>query len=89
MNKPELAAKTIERITDGKLSIENVDIDMLKEALKLFDPRSSKKNTLFDALVVATAKKLGTTVIFSTDDWYSKLGFTLAVDLFKDDRDFA
>jgi len=87
--QPELAAKTIERITDGKLSIENVDIDMLKEALKLFDPRSSKKNTLFDALVVATAKKLGTTVIFSTDDWYSKLGFTLAVDLFKDDRDFA
>lgn len=83
LNKPDLAAKVIERITSGKLSIENVDIEMLKEALKIFDPGSSKQNTIFDALVVATAKKVGTKVIFSIDDWYSKLGFTLAVNLFK------
>lgn len=83
LNKPDLAAKVIEQITSGKLSIENVDIDMLNEALKVFDPRNSKQNTLFDALVMATAKKLGTKVIFSTDEWYSKLGFTLAVNLFK------
>lgn len=81
LNKPDLAAKVVERITSGKLSIENVDIDMLNEALKVFDPKSSKQNTLFDALVVATAKKLGTKVIFSTDEWYFKLGFTLAVNL--------
>lgn len=36
---------------------------------------------LFDALVVATAKKLDTKVIFSTDIWYTKLGFTLAENL--------
>lgn len=84
LNKPDLAAKIVARITDGQLSIENVDLDMLNEALKVFDPGSSKQNTLFDALVVATAKKLNTKVIFSTDDWYSKLGFTLAVNLFRD-----
>lgn len=78
LNKPGLAAKVVERITRGKLSIENVDLSLLNEALKVFDPRGSKQNTLFDALVVATAKKLGAKVIFSTDNWYSKLGFTLA-----------
>ncbi|MBI2330432.1 type II toxin-antitoxin system VapC family toxin [Candidatus Daviesbacteria bacterium] len=81
LNKPDLAAKVVERITSGNLSIENVDTEMLNEALKVFDPKGSKRNTLFDALVAATAKKLGTKVIFSTDDWYSKLGFTLAVNL--------
>ncbi len=82
LNKPDLAAEVVEQITGGKLSIENVDTDMLNEALKVFDPKSSKKNTLFDAFVVATAEKLGTKVIFSTDNWYTKLGFTLAVNLF-------
>lgn len=81
LNQPDLAAKVIERITNGELSIENVDTEMLSEALRVFDPKSSKKNTLFDALVVATAKKLGTKIIFSTDEWYSKLGFTLAANL--------
>lgn len=82
LNKPGLAALVVEQITGGNLSIENVDTEMLNEALKVFDPRGRKQNTLFDALVVATAEKLGTKVIFSTDNWYSKLGFTLAVDLF-------
>lgn len=81
LNKSDLAAEVIERITSGKLSIENVDTQMLNEALKVFNPKSSKRNTLFDALVVATAKKLDTKVIFSTDIWYTKLGFTLAENL--------
>lgn len=84
LGRADLAEKVIKQITDGKLSIENVDTDMLSEALKVFDPKASKQNTLFDALVVATAKKLNTKVIFSTDDWYEKLGFTLAVNLFDD-----
>lgn len=81
LNKPDLAAKVIDRITKGELAIENVDTNMLNEALKVFNPKRSKRNTLFDALVVATAKKLGTKIIFSTDGWYSKLGFTLAINL--------
>lgn len=57
------------------------DTGMLNEALKVFDPKGSKKKTIFDAMVVSCAKKLNTNVIFSTDDWYSKLGFTLAINL--------
>lgn len=82
LNQPDLAARVIERITNGALSIENTDTDLLGEALKVFDPKGSRKKTIFDALVVATARKLNTNVIFSTDKWYSKLGFTLAVNLF-------
>lgn len=81
LNKPDLVKSVITQITSGALSIENVDTKMLDEALKVFDPKGSKKNTLFDALVVATAKKLNTRIIFSTDDWYTKLGFKLASNL--------
>lgn len=86
LKQPDLAARVVERITSGALTIENTDIEMLNVALKVFDPKGSKKKTIFDAIVVACAKKLDTNVIFSTDDWYSKLGFTLAVDLFKDEN---
>ena len=61
--------------------IENIDKELLTEALKIFDPSGSKQNTLFDALVAATAKKLNTNVIFSFDDWYEKLGLKLAANL--------
>lgn len=81
LNKPGLAARVVGRITSGELAIENIDTGMLNEALKVFDPKGSKKKTIFDALVVATAKKLNTDIIFSTDEWYSKLGFTLAINL--------
>lgn len=85
LNQPDLAAQVVERIATGALTIENTDTDMLNVALKVFDPKGSKKKTIFDAMVVACAKKLNTRVIFSTDDWYSKLGLTLAVNLFQDE----
>lgn len=81
LKRSDLAEKVISKITNSSLSIENVDTDMLNEALKIFDPRGNKKNTIFDALVVTCAKKLNTKIIFSTDHWYEKLGFTLAVNL--------
>lgn len=81
LNNPALAASVVAKITSGALSIENVDTNMLAVALTVFDPIGSKKNTLFDSLVVATAKKLNAKVIFSTDDWYTKLGFKLASEL--------
>ena len=83
LNRADLAEKVVSHIISGTLSIENVDTDMLNVALKVFDPKGSKKNTLFDAVVVATAKKLNTKIIFSTDNWYEKLGFILAVNLFQ------
>lgn len=83
LNKPDLAAYVVEQITSKALAIENADTDMLNEALKVFNPKASKKKTIFDAMVVACARKLNTNIIFSTDDWYSKLGFTLAIDFKK------
>lgn len=85
LKSPDLAERVVKQITSGALTIENVDTDMLNAALKVFNPKGSKKKTIFDALVVATAKKLDTDIIFSTDNWYSKLGFTLAVNLFSKD----
>lgn len=81
LDQPKLAARVVEQITNSSLTIENTDTDMLNEALKVFDPKASKKNTIFDAMVVACAKKLKTKIIFSTDEWYTKLGFTLAENL--------
>jgi predicted nucleic acid-binding protein len=36
---------------------------------------------LFDALVAAVAKKNNADAIFSFDEWYKKLGFTLVTGL--------
>lgn len=81
LNKPALAAHVIKQITSGTLAIENTDTDLLSNALKIFDPAGSKKNTLFDAIVAALAQKKETKIIFSFDEWYRKLGFQLASDL--------
>lgn len=81
LNQPELAAKVIKQITSSVLAIEDTDTKLLKSALLFFDPKSSKQNTLFDAIVAATAKKLNTKIIFSFDRWYEKLGFKLAYNL--------
>ena len=82
LNKPALAAHVVNKITRGTLVIENTDTDLLNSALKIFDPKGSKQNTLFDAIVAALAKHKKTNIIFSFDGWYRKLGFKLAVDLY-------
>ena len=78
LNKADLAGEVIKQLTESQLSIEDTDMELLTSALTFFDPKGSKQNTLFDAIVAATAKKLGTKIIFSFDDWYEKLGFKLA-----------
>lgn len=78
LNKPELASHVIKQITNGDLAIEDTDTKLLDSALEIFDPAGSKQNTLFDAIVAATAKKYKTDIIFSNDAWYEKLGFKLA-----------
>lgn len=82
LNQPELAVKVIKQITSGILAIEDIDIKLLESALTFFNPKGSKQNTLFDAIVAATAKKLTTKIIFSFDGWYEKLGLRLASDAF-------
>lgn len=80
IRKPKLAGQLIIMIKSGQLPIETVDENILKEAMSLFDPKGSKKNTLFDAVVAAVAKEQKADAIFSFDGWYKKLGFKLAPD---------
>ena len=58
---------------------------MIKYAIEnYFNPKMSKKNTLFDCVVAAVAKKYKVDAIFSFDDFYKKSGFTLTEDYFKE-----
>ena len=60
---------------DGKYNIVYVDETIQKLASEIFAKEKSKKNTIFDAIVLATAKTLKAAGIFSFDSWYKKQGF--------------
>lgn len=81
-SNPELAASTLELFTDPSIDIEDVNQKTIREARKLFNPKSSKHNTVFDCIVATIAKNTNADAIFSFDDWYTKLGFKLVPDLF-------
>jgi predicted nucleic acid-binding protein len=83
LNASEDAAAVVKKFQSGDLPIQAVDQEILNLAGDFFDPTGSKKNTLFDAVIAAIAKKLYADAIFSFDEWYKKQGFTLAEDLLK------
>lgn len=70
-----------EEFQSGDFPVHAVDHAILTEAGELFNPDGSKKNTLFDAVVAALAKRLNADAIFSFDEWYRKIGMTLTEDL--------
>lgn len=82
LSNPQLAALTLEIFAEENMLIENVDQEVIRESKKLFNPQGSKRNTLFDCIVATLAKKHHVDGIFSFDNWYTKLGFTLAKNLF-------
>ncbi len=61
----------------GAFAIEYVDEKTQQRASQRFEKTISKKNTIFDAIVVETAIKLGADYIFSFDSWYPKEDFDL------------
>ena len=78
-NQPEKAHLINRQYLAGVFEVEYLSPDIMKKAAEIFDKKAvSKKNTLFDAIVAATAEKLEANAIFSFDDWYGKLGFKLA-----------
>lgn len=81
-SNPHLAASTLDLFMDTSIDIETIDQEIIKEARLLFDPSTSKKNTLFDCIVATVAKLHSADAIFSLDDWYRKLGFTLVSQLY-------
>ena len=78
MHRPDIVKQIMLLVERAPLLIEPVDSATLTEALVLFNPDGSKKNTLFDAVVAAIATKHAARAIFSFDAWYEKQGFTLA-----------
>jgi predicted nucleic acid-binding protein len=81
LNKPDDASSIIKHVQNGDFSLQAVDQEILSEATKLFHSHSSKKNTLFDAVVAAVMRKLNADAIFSFDGWYKKQGFIMVSDL--------
>ncbi len=81
MNRPEDAILILNKFQSGDFLVQAVDHAILTEAGELFNPNGSKKNTLFDAVVAALAKRLDADAIFSFDEWYRKIGLTLTDDL--------
>lgn len=80
-SNPGLASYLSKQYKDNQFAIEYVDEKIMKLATEIFNPKGSKQNTFFDAIVAATAKTLNANAIFSFDNWYKELGFTLASDL--------
>src|SRR2546422_347763 len=81
LNRPEDAKRIVAKFQSGDFPVQAVDHAILTEAVDLFNPNGSKKNTLFDAVVAAIAKRVHADAIFSFDEWYRKIGLTLASDL--------
>ena len=81
LNRPEDASRIVQKFQSGDFPIQAVDHQILSDAAGLYNPQSSKKNTLFDAVVAALAKKLQADAIFRFDGWYKKIGLSLASDL--------
>ena len=81
LNSPQLAEVVRDQVITGKLLIEEVQKNTLQKASQLFDPRGSKQNTLFDAIVATVARKYAAGGIFSFDGWYAKQGFALIPQL--------
>lgn len=78
-NQPEKARLINDQLQQGAFHVEYLDEKTLLRATKIFSQAHSKQNTLFDAIVAATAEGLNAESIFSFDNWYPKLGHKLAV----------
>ncbi len=80
-NRPDLAVIFIESLRYRvSPTILAVDDKLITEAIKIYDPRGSKKHTFFDAVNVAVAQKEGIEMIFSFDDFYRSFGLRLPED---------
>src|SRR3989344_87484 len=77
-SNPLLAEYLKNQYQKGNFSIEYIGEKIMLKAADLYDPKGSKQNTFFDAIVAAVAKSLSATIIFSFDTWYQKQGLKLA-----------
>ncbi|MDP3758313.1 MAG: PIN domain-containing protein [Candidatus Daviesbacteria bacterium] len=62
----------------GVFVVEYINESIQLKASQRFESTNSKKNTIFDAVVVETAALFEADYIFSFDNWYPREGFNLA-----------
>lgn len=80
IRRPDLALQLLEDYA----SIEEeptVDLEVAELVAKLYDPKTSKKNTPFDHYILALARKNNIKHVFSFDEFYKKKGLTLMRDV--------
>ena len=77
-NLPDKAHLINKQYLDGAFTIEFVDEITQRQAGIRFEKTVSKKNTIFDCIVIETAIKFSTKVIFSFDDFFTKQEFQIA-----------
>ena len=83
LQKPRSAQFLVEQVKSGIFPLLTVDREIVKEAIKLFNPKKdSPGNTLFDAIVATIAIQHQADAIFGFDRWYKEVGLRLAEDLF-------
>jgi predicted nucleic acid-binding protein len=83
LSNPSLALFLKKQYENDVLAVDFVDDKVMKKASLLFDPQKSKHNTIFDAIVAASAEKFSTELLFSFDQWYKKIGLKLAFEELK------
>lgn len=81
LNSPGSALEMTKLIIDSGDQLVEIDKLRLIDSIKYFDPKSSKKNTLFDCIVAAVAGEYKADAIFSFDKFYEKKGFKSTSDL--------
>lgn len=81
LNSKEVAYGTALLFTSPNIKIAEINQNTLKNAIRYFSPITSKKNTLFDCIVVAVADEYKADAIFSFDHFYKFSIFKLASEL--------
>lgn len=81
LNSGVTAFGTAQLMIDPAIEIVEVNKQTLTNAINYFSPATSKKNTMFDCVVAATAEEYKADAIFSFDKFYKSKGFKLASEL--------
>ena len=81
LNSTASAFGTAQFLTSASINVVEVNKQTLTQALNYFSPTTSKKNALFDCIVLAVAEENNADAIFSFDKFYKKQGFKLASEL--------
>jgi predicted nucleic acid-binding protein len=76
-----MAFGTVSLLTSLEAQVVEVNKQVLVEAIQHFSPHASKKNTMFDCIIAAIARREKADAVFSFDRFYKKNGFALAEEL--------